>query len=237
MNQRTENILIATVKEYIRTGAPVSSNRLFLDYDFGIKSASIRSELNELEEAGWLEQLHTSGGRVPTDKALELFADRVREELISKPKQEKNIVNLAELIIEGELKSFVHELSQALHLLSAGLKEDNLSVHTSGLDELFNCMEVPTTKLFYEIAKDVENLETRMAQLLEEEDENYNNGPQAFIGKKSPLIRHEQVTTIFDIFEINDNRVLFATFGPRRMDYRKNFKVFLTLRDAFKNYE
>ncbi|MDP1689467.1 MAG: hypothetical protein Q8L47_05080 [bacterium] len=237
MNSRTENILVATVKEYIRTGAPVSSNRLFLDYDFGIKPASIRSELNELEETGWLEQLHISGGRVPTDKALELFAEKVREELISNPKKEKNIVNLAELIIEGELKSFVHELSQALHLLSAGLAEDNLSVHTCGLDELFNCMEVPTTKVFYEIAKDVESLEARMTELLEDKDENYNNGPRAFIGKKSPLIRHAQVTTIFDIFEINDSRVLFATFGPRRMDYRKNFKVFLTLRDTFKNYE
>ena len=88
-----------------------------------------------------------------------------------------------------------------------------------------------------EIAKDVEGLEMRMTELLEDDDENYKNGPKTFIGKKSPLIRHEQITTIFDIFEINDNRVLFATFGPRRMDYRKNFKVFLTLRNAFKNYE
>lgn len=237
MNQRSKNILMATVKEYIRTGIPVSSRGLFRDYEFGIKPASIRSELNALEEAGWLEQPHVSGGRIPTDKALEYFTASLREELSVKPKQEKNIADLAELVIDGELKSFVHELSHSLHLLSAGLSENNLSVQTSGLDELFNCMEDSTSKVFYEIAKEVECLESRMTGLLEEEEGTNEGGPRAFIGKKSPLIRNEEVTTVFDIFVVNDNRVLFATFGPRHMDYRKNFKMFLTLRDAIRNYD
>lgn len=237
MNQRSEDILLATVGEYIRTGDPVSSKRLFIDFDFGIRSASIRAELNILEELGWLEQFHISGGRVPTDKALEFFAEKVREELILRPRSKKNMAGFARLAIHGEFKSFVHELSHELHLLSAGVTSEEPSAHISGLDELFNSIHATTSKVFYEIAKDIECLEERMAELLEDEEKNYTRGPRTLIGKKSPLIRNEQVTTVFDIFDINGNRVLFAAFGSRRMDYRKNFSTFITLRKALENYE
>lgn len=235
MDKRSEDILLATVDEYIRTGDPVSSRELYLDYDFGIRPASIRAELNVLEEFGWLEQPHISGGRVPTNKALEFFVYKLRGELFTKPKSEKNIADLAELVIEGELKKFVHELSHELHLLSAGVRSDESAVHTSGLSELFNCIEFTTSKVFYEIARDVECLNERMAELLESEDD-CESGPRALIGRKSPLIRNDQITTIFDVFNINGNRVLFATFGSRRMNYRKNFRTFLTLRNVLENY-
>ncbi len=234
MDNRSKDILFATVKEYIRTGNPVSSAVLFRDFDFGIKSASIRAELNNLEEAGWLEQPYISGGRIPTDKALKLFSDTIKNELTLKHNSEKKVIDLAELILGGDLKLFVQEMSRSLHLLSAGLFEDNLSMHRSGLDELFNCIEYPSSKIFYEIAREVECLEERMAELLVSD---YNEGPCALIGKKSPLIRNDQISTVFDIFEVNNNRMIFATFGPRSMDYKKNFKVFLTLRNTLSNHE
>lgn len=236
MNQRTIDILMATVKEYIRTGDPVSSKALFQDFDFGIRPASIRAELNNLEEAGWLEQPYISGGRIPTDRALKLFSDTVKGELTQKQNNEKKVIDLAELIFDGEIKMFVQEMSKSLHLLSAGLLADNLSMHSSGLDELFNCIEYPTAKIFYEIAKEVESLEERMAELLVG-GVNNNEGPRALIGKKSPLIKNEQISTVFDIFEVNNDRMIFATFGPRSMDYKKNFKVFLTLREALQNHD
>lgn len=235
MDKRSEDILLATVDEYIRTGDPISSRELYLDYDFGIRAASIRSELNALEEFGWLEQLHISGGRVPTDKALEFFVYKLRGELFTKLKLEKNIADLAELVLEGELKKFVHKLSHELHLLSAGVASDESTVHTSGLPELFNCIDPSTSRVFCEIARDVECLNERMAELLESEDD-CESGPRALIGKKSPLIKNDQVTTIFDVLEIDGNRMLFATFGSRRMNYRKNFRTFLTLRNVLENY-
>ena len=237
MTERSKDILIATVKEYIRTGSPVSSKALFRDFEFGIRPASIRAELNNLEESGWLEQPHVSGGRIPTDKALELFFDNVRNELNVKRNNEKKFINLAELIIDGELKTFVQEMSRSLHLLSAGLIDENLYMYSSGLDELFSCIEYPSSKIFYEIAKEVECLEGRMTELLEDSESNANEGPKALIGKKSPLIKNEQICTVFDIFEINNSRMIFATFGPGSMDYEKNFKVFLTLRETLLNHE
>ena len=68
MNVRTKAILEAAIKHYIREGKPVSSKELAKDYDFGVKDATVRNELNELTREGFLMQTHTSGGRVPTDK-------------------------------------------------------------------------------------------------------------------------------------------------------------------------
>ena len=70
MTDRTAQILEAAIQEFINTGEPVSSGLLYDRYDFGIKPAMIRLELDELEDGGYLEQPHHSAGRVPTDSRL-----------------------------------------------------------------------------------------------------------------------------------------------------------------------
>lgn len=235
MDQRTEDILLAAVDEYINTGDPVSSERLFLDYDFGIKPAAIRAELGTLNESGWLYQLHTSSGRIPTDKALEFYARKLQKELSIGARPARNIFDLAEMMIGGELKDFVSELSRELHLFGACVKNHDQLVHRSGLDELFSCLETASQKVFYEVAKDIEHLDQRMTELLED-DKIVSHGPRAFIGKRSPLLRNEQVATVLDIVDVDGNRLLFAAFGPRSMNYRKNFRTFLAIRTVLENY-
>ena len=75
LKDRPLSILEAVVRDFINTGVPVSSKRLFQDHGFEIKPATIRAELNQLTESGFLSQPHTSGGRIPTDKAYRLFAE------------------------------------------------------------------------------------------------------------------------------------------------------------------
>lgn len=79
---RTRRILYAAVTEYITTGEPVGSRKLAKRYGLDISPATIRNELADLEDAGFLSQPHTSSGRVPTDKGFRAFVDalvRVRE--------------------------------------------------------------------------------------------------------------------------------------------------------------
>lgn len=52
MRERTKEILEAGVRQFIKTGLPITSERLFEEYDFGIKPAMIRCELNALDEEG-----------------------------------------------------------------------------------------------------------------------------------------------------------------------------------------
>ncbi|MDB4986098.1 MAG: Heat-inducible transcription repressor HrcA [Myxococcaceae bacterium] len=79
---RSRRILYAAVTEYIATGEPVGSRKLARRYGLDVSPATIRNELADLEESGFLTQPHTSAGRVPTDKGFRAFVDalgRVRE--------------------------------------------------------------------------------------------------------------------------------------------------------------
>ncbi|MET0344154.1 MAG: heat-inducible transcriptional repressor HrcA [Polyangiales bacterium] len=79
---RSRRILYAAVTEYIATGEPVGSRKLARRYGLDVSPATIRNELADLEDAGFLSQPHTSAGRVPTDKGFRAFVDalvRVRE--------------------------------------------------------------------------------------------------------------------------------------------------------------
>ena len=76
MNDRASQILEAVIQEFIDTGEPVSSGSLYNKYDFGIKPAMIRLELDALEDGGYLEQPYHSAGRIPTDTGYEFYAKR-----------------------------------------------------------------------------------------------------------------------------------------------------------------
>ena len=68
MDQRKLQILKAIVTDYILTGEPVGSRTLEKKYQLGVSSATIRNEMSDLEEMGYLDQLHSSSGRIPSAK-------------------------------------------------------------------------------------------------------------------------------------------------------------------------
>jgi heat-inducible transcriptional repressor len=72
---RSRRILYAAVTEYITTGEPVGSRKLAKRYGLTVSPATIRNELADLEDQGFLVQPHTSAGRVPTDKGFRTFVD------------------------------------------------------------------------------------------------------------------------------------------------------------------
>jgi len=77
LNKRKLQILQAIIDDYIVSAEPVGSRTIAKKYDMGISSATIRNEMADLEEMGYLEQPHTSAGRVPSDKGYRLYVDRL----------------------------------------------------------------------------------------------------------------------------------------------------------------
>lgn len=77
LDERKQRILKAVVQEHVETAEPVGSEALLLHYDFGVRSATIRSEMAELAELGYLRQPHTSAGRVPSDMGYRFYVDRL----------------------------------------------------------------------------------------------------------------------------------------------------------------
>ena len=77
LDERKQKILKAVVNTYVRTAEPVASDRLSALSDLGVRAATIRNEMAEMSEMGYLKQPHTSAGRVPSDLGYRFFVDRL----------------------------------------------------------------------------------------------------------------------------------------------------------------
>src|SRR5437016_3008674 len=109
LSPRAARILVALVGEYIHTGEPVGSARLAQSAGLSVSSATVRSTLAELEELGYLQQPHTSAGRVPTDRGYRFFIDYLmRSRILTQREREE---------IDGEV-GHGNEIEEVLHLAS-----------------------------------------------------------------------------------------------------------------------
>ena len=82
MNERKRKILHAIINEYVTSAEPVGSRHIAKNLDLGLSSATIRNEMADLEDMAYLEQPHTSAGRLPTDKAYRLYVDDLMQKQI-----------------------------------------------------------------------------------------------------------------------------------------------------------
>ena len=77
LNERKQKILEAIIRNYMETGEPVGSRTVSKYTDLNLSSATIRNEMSDLEEMGYILQPHTSAGRIPSDKAYRLYVDKI----------------------------------------------------------------------------------------------------------------------------------------------------------------
>ncbi len=75
MNERKQRILQAIIEDYVKSAEPVGSRTISRNYNIGISPATVRNEMSDLEEEGYLEQPHASAGRIPSAKAYRLYVD------------------------------------------------------------------------------------------------------------------------------------------------------------------
>ena len=228
LKEREQDILFKTIQSYIESGIPVSSGMLYDAYDFGLKPASIRAELHDLEGAGYLSQMHTSGGRIPTDRALELFAESIQEQIKHEDVFSRVFGELVNAFFKEELETFLDDFAVSGQVLSIGFKSNNKETYTKGLDVLFDSLDTNEPQVFKDIAKDFETLDERIEECMHALKHTLE--PLVFIGKKSPLMKNEHLVTMIDTFEAPGGRVLLGAVGPRRMDYKKNLKAFMAIR-------
>lgn len=92
LDERKLKILKAIIKNYLDTGEPVGSRTISKDTDLNLSSATIRNEMADLEELGYIIQPHTSAGRIPTDKGYRLYVDILLEDKTQEVDDMKNIL-------------------------------------------------------------------------------------------------------------------------------------------------
>lgn len=114
LDERKFRILQAIIDDYILTAMPVGSRTISKKYDMGLSSATIRNEMSDLEELGYLAQPHTSAGRIPSWKAYRLYVDQLMR-VASLPPEENRLVRQ---IFKDRMDQMEDVLSAAARALS-----------------------------------------------------------------------------------------------------------------------
>lgn len=232
LKERTKSILTTTVKDFIKSGKPVTSQELCRTHNFGIKSAMLRWELHDLSKDGYLEQIHSSSGRIPSDKAYKFL---VREILIAleREQERKNFCEdddvsfeyFLDFLAQGRKNLFIKKLAAVLKVLGIGYEPSAKEIYRSGLDILFENLDIQnkpeTVGVLEDVERVFERLEDEKEWLLEETE-----WPQVFIGKSPVTKSHNLSVVIGKIDSRDDADFLIVAVGPKRMDYEKTIRLF-----------
>ncbi len=96
LDERKKKILQAVIRTYLETGEPVGSRTISKYTDLNLSSATIRNEMADLEEMGYILQPHTSAGRIPSDQGYRLYVDTMLEE------KEREVVEMKEMLVQRQ---------------------------------------------------------------------------------------------------------------------------------------
>jgi heat-inducible transcriptional repressor len=216
MTDRQEKLLSAIVEQYAEVASPVGSS--LLAKVFNVSSATIRSEMAELERLGYITQPHTSAGRVPTDKGYRFYVNNLIEtnkNVLPERRAERALATrvqmggVPELMIRNAVDTLV-ELTQNLAVATIGNQ-----LYMSGLSNLFGQPEFINGLQVQQVASLLDNLEPWLREAAP------NEPLSVYIGAENPIGRTAGCSLIISRFRspFSDSSYI-GTLGPTRQSYR-----------------
>lgn len=236
MTDRQQQLLDFIIKEYVKTARPVSSSLVAKRGDFDLSSATLRNEMYGLEEDGYLEQLHTSGGRVPTDRAYRYFVNKlIGEQEFSPTSSEKKRIDSVIQKSSENPREMNKSIAQVLSDLSDNLvitgifDEDDF--YKTGLSSLFDAPEFRELDKIFRLTNFFDEFD-KIFQEIERDffDASATSGLMGdfniFIGRENQNGQVQEETVICAKYYLPHNyRGSLTMVGPKRMDYEKNISL------------
>jgi len=218
LTKRQEHILAAIIEQYAEVAVPVGSVTLAKAFD--VSSATVRSEMVALEELGYIEQPHTSAGRIPTDKGYRFFVNQINESKNSKVdekivREEKAMqsriasAGAADRAIQSAVKTLV-ELTGNVGLATIGN-----SIYVRGFSNLFSQPEFAVSNTVQQVAGLLDNIEPWLRETAP------NKPLSVFIGSENPIGKASGCTLVISKFSSPfSDKSYVGVLGPTRQDYR-----------------
>lgn len=218
LSDRQNKLLQAIVEQYAEVASPVGSSLLAKVFD--VSSATIRSEMAELEKHGLIDQPHTSAGRIPTDKGYRYYVNNINisgdhPETAAERRAEKALATrvtgggVSDQIIKNAVDTLV-ELTQNLGIATIG---DQL--YMSGLSNLFGQPEFINGGQIKEVASLLDNLEPWLHEV------SPNQPLNVYIGRENPIGRAAGCSLIVSKFRSpHSDHSYIGVLGPTRQSYR-----------------
>jgi heat-inducible transcriptional repressor len=216
MTVRQDKILRAVVEEYAEVASPVGSQ--LLAKLFNVSSATIRSEMAELERQGYIKQPHTSAGRIPTDKGYRYYVNATTDEQhsVTVGGAERALTarigegSVPERAIKNTVDTLV-ELTQNLGVATIGNQ-----LYMSGLSNLFGQPEFINSGQVKEVAKLLDNLEPWLREAAP------NKPLSVYIGSENPIGRNSGCSLIISKFRSPySDKSFIGVLGPTRQSYKE----------------
>jgi transcriptional regulator of heat shock response len=223
MTDRTREILEAAVDYHIKTGEPITSANLYAEYDFGIKPAMIRWELNQLTEDGFLYQNHPSGGRFPTNAAYKFFAEL---SLVRAGTQVRSLNQYRSAVRAGEMQNLLNMVSEELKVMALGYDETRKHSYRTPFHNFLENLEANQAE---EVVSAIEECERLADELSSKNFFGTNEDLRIFIGR-SPVLRSDNLSMIASRVETDRGEWSLFLIGPKRMDYDKPIRIFKQLK-------
>jgi len=234
LTPRQSALVANIVSQYIETAKPVSSKEIEESGFFGLKSATIRNEMNNLEEMGYLAQFHTSGGRIPTDIAYRYYVDNFIESDKLKPSQnDKKKITFAIKEAGNDPHQLNKNIAKTLseicdNIVVTGIDQgdDFFKFGLSGLFELPDFRELDKAFRLTSIFDQFEETFGRLEKDFFGGFEEMFNGVNIKIGQENPMKNIREETVMFVRYNLPENFTGSLTLiGPTRMDYEKNIAM------------
>lgn len=218
LTDRQKELLKAIIELHVKNGESVGSQTIEKEISLGVSPATIRNEMVKLTEMGYLKQLHTSAGRVPTSMGFRIYI----QELM----REKELPVAAEVQMKQDLwqkrhqtnplvKEAVRSLSQKLHMLSLGINEDD-EVIFSGAYHILDFSEfedIDVTRFVLSLFDENPKLREIIGRAI---------GPDPMHILFGDELEMEQLNTtsfVFCRFEGTGKGGIIGVIGPARMNF------------------
>jgi len=220
ISKRQEIILQTIIKEYLKTAQPVSSGFLVEKSKLGISPATVRNEMMELEEAGYIHQPHTSAGRIPTALAYELYVSEFidQKKIARLADQQSRTLDKVFKLEETSFKQtakMIAELSQAAVFWA--FHKNNL--YYTGISNLFSQAEFKQVDLVCDVSGVIDQME----EIIDKIFNKLPFGEQVLIGRQNPF--GDFLSTVLVKYNLGNQSGVFGILGPLRMDYENNLAL------------
>ncbi len=236
LTDRQQKLIATIIETYVETAEPVSSGLIGRAGSFAVSPATIRNEMNELEQCGYLIQLHTSSGRIPTDKAYRHYVDCIlaRENLEPGASVKKKVSSALDSLEDNDpheinktVAKLVSELSDSLVIANVLDSSDFFKIGLAGLFEHPEFREFEKTFRLTSFFEEFENLfEIMEKEMVQGMKEKFFPNFRIMIGRENSMEEVRDETVMLARYHLPQNFLGSLTLvGPTRMDYQKNIAL------------
>lgn len=223
ITNRQAKVLACITKLHSESGKPVASKELIDKGFFDLSAATLRNEMQALEEAGLITHPHTSSGRVPTDEGFRYFVNQLMDH-VELSMKEQTALKKEILKLQAVNTEIGRRLAKLLSMHSAQASFAILpeEVSTVGLSNIMETNQL-TPEDTKEIARFFDNLDDYAEQIIADYSD---KEPQTFIGHELTLSKGSDYSMIVSGVQLpTGKKGVIGLIGPKSMKYPKNISL------------